>query len=74
MEFNYNKLRGRIVEKFQSLFNFSEMLDITYEALSKKMNNKTAISQMEVVKWSELLEIPSDEIGVYFFTIKVQNN
>lgn len=72
MEFDYSKLRGRIIEKFQSLFNFSEVIDITYESLSKKMNNKTAILQSEIIKWCELLEIPVEEIGIYFFKVKVQ--
>lgn len=73
MKFNYNKLRGRIVEKFGSLFKFSERIDISYEALSKKMNNIIAISQKEIILWCKLLEIAPEDIGVYFFTLEVQN-
>lgn len=72
MKFNYNKLRGRIVEKYGSLTNFSQNLDISYEALSKKMNNLIAFSQKEIVKWCELLEIQQEEIGSYFFVLEVQ--
>ena len=74
MKFNYNKLRGRIVEKYGTLSNFSEAIGISFVALSKKMNNLIAISQKEIIKWSELLDIAPNEIGVYFFTLEVQNN
>ena len=74
MKFDYNKLRGRIVEKFGTLLKFSEELDISYEALSKKMNNLIAISQKEIVSWCDLLDIAPEEIGVYFFTLEVQTN
>lgn len=74
MRFNYNKLRGRIIEKFDTLFRFSEVLNISYEALSKKMNNQIGLSQKEIVQWSELLDIAPEEIGVYFFTPEVQND
>lgn len=74
MKFNYNKLRGRIIEKFGSLISFSEHLDISYEALSKKMNNLIAFSQKEILRWCELLDIPPEEIASYFFTLEVQND
>lgn len=74
MKFNYNKLRGRIVEKFGTLIKFSEKLDISYEALSKKMNGAIGLSQKEIIQWAELLDIRPEEYGVYFFTLEVQNN
>lgn len=74
MKYNYNKLRGRIIEKFGTLHNFSASLKISYEALSKKMNNAIAISQKEITEWCELLEIEPGEIGAYFFTLEVQSN
>ena len=44
MSFEYKKLRGRIIEKYGSLQRFAEELDISYVAVSKKMNGKTLYS------------------------------
>lgn len=74
MKFNYNKLRGRIVEKFGCLKNFSDELSITYESLSKKLNNLIAVSQTDIIEWCQLLDIPTEEIGSYFFALEVQSN
>lgn len=72
MSFNYNKLRGRIIEKYGTLREFSKCLNITYESLSMKLNGKIALSQVDIVTWSEMLEIEPEEYGAYFFNVKVQ--
>lgn len=68
MPYSYNKLRGKIVEKYGSQEKFAEVLEISKNSLSKKMNCKTGFSQSDIIKWSELLGIDSSEYGVYFFT------
>lgn len=73
MSFNYNKLRGRIIEKYSTIGKFADALGITFESLSKKLNNKVAFSQKEIKRICELLEIADGEVGVYFFTLEVQN-
>ncbi|MFL0167718.1 DUF739 family protein [Candidatus Clostridium helianthi] len=72
MAFNYNKLRGRIIEKFGTQGCFSRNLGVSERTLSLKLNNKIFFSQDEISKMSELLDIPSDEIQFYFFEKKVQ--
>lgn len=67
MPYAYNKLRGRIIEKFGTQENFAKKIGISSNSLSLKMNGKTSFSQADVIQWSELLEIAVDEIGAYFF-------
>ena len=68
MPYTYNKLRGRIVEKYGTQEEFAKKLGISKNSLSLKMNGKTSFSQADVIKWSELLGIETGEIGQYFFT------
>lgn len=70
MEYNYSKLRGRIIEKFGTIGNFQKHLNISNVVLSKKMNNRVRLSHDDITQWADLLEIPMDQIGVYFFTRK----
>ena len=71
--YNYDKLRGRIVEKFRTIQNFSEHLSISRTALNSKLMNQTAISREDIVEWSLLLDIEPKDYGVYFFTLEVNN-
>lgn len=68
MPYSYNKLRGRIIELFGTQEEFARNLGISKNSLSLKMNGKTSFSQADVIKWSELLKIDTNEIGQYFFT------
>lgn len=70
--FDYSKLRGRIVEKFGSCEAFAKQLNITNVTVSKKLNNKSGFSLEDIILWTEKLDIHKNEIGVYFFTLKVQ--
>lgn len=72
MSFNYNKLRGRIVEKFGTQGCFAKTLGVSERTLSLKLNNKIYFSQDEISKISELLNITSDKIQIYFFEKEVQ--
>ena len=67
MAFNYNKLRGKIVEVFGTQDNFAKKLGISTNALSRKMNNKISLSQKEVIQWAELLGICEKDYKAYFF-------
>ena len=66
--YKYNKLRGRIIEKFGTQEKFANEIGISENSLSKKMQCKTGISQSDMTKWANLLEIPMEEYGEYFFT------
>lgn len=65
--YTYNKLRGRIVEKYGSQKKFAEALGISENSFSLKMNCRTGFSQADMDACASLLEIPIDEYGSYFF-------
>lgn len=65
--YDYSKLRGRIVEKFGTISAFTKALGSSTVTVSAKLNNKSGFSRSDIEHWGELLEIPSTEIGLYFF-------
>lgn len=74
MKFDFSKLRGRIVEKFGTCAAFAAAAGFTEPTLSAKLNNKSMFTMVEIhtIIQPELLDIPADEIGVYFFTPEVR--
>nr|DAG65848.1 MAG TPA: Protein of unknown function (DUF739) [Bacteriophage sp.] len=73
MAFNYNKLRGRIVEKFGSQSSFAKAFGCSERTLSLKMVGKRPWKQSEMLKAVKLLGLSKDDIQEYFFTVEVQN-
>ena len=67
MAYTYNKLRGRIIEKYGSLTAFCDHLTISMNSMSKKMTGKTGFSQEDIEKWAELLDIAPEDYASYFF-------
>lgn len=63
----YRRLRGRIIERFDTQEAFAEAFGISKNAFSKKMMGGSGFSQNDIRKCCELLEIDRDEIGKYFF-------
>lgn len=68
MKYNYNKLNGKIVEKFGTQGKFAEAMDLSERSVSLKLNNQVGWKQNEITLATKLLEIPFDEIQDYFFT------
>ena len=66
-DFKYAKLRARIKEKYGTEGNFAKELGITQMSVSRKFNDKTQFSSEDIRTWCELLEIPIEEAGLYFF-------
>lgn len=66
--YQYKKLRGRIIEKFDTQEKFAKAIGISETSLSKKMQCKTGISQADMTLWARLLDISIGEYGEYFFT------
>ena len=62
MAFDYSKLRGRIVEKYGNQAKFAAALGVSENTFSLKMNNKVRFTTDD---------IEADDIGGYFFTLKV---
>ena len=70
-EFDYQKLKGKIVEKKKNQENLANQMGITKQSLNQKLNNKVAFKQSDIITISNLLEISKVEISEYFFTLKV---
>lgn len=68
MNYSYDKLRGRIIEKYGSQEKYAEKLGISTNSLSKKMTGKTGFSQKDIIQWAELLEIDRSDYSDYFFS------
>ena len=56
MKFNYQKLKGKITEKYKTQKTFAKMLKINPSTLSQKLSNGIIISTSEVIVYSKKLE------------------
>ncbi len=72
MIFNYNKLRGKIVEKTRTNKEFAERMNMSERTLSLKLNGERAWKQPEIVKAISLLGLTPEDIQPYFFDLEVQ--
>ena len=72
MKFDFSLLTGKIIAVYGSRQAFAEAVGISKGTLSMKLNNRSRITFMEVIKWAELIGIIPEEIGLYFFTPKVR--
>ena len=68
---SYAKLRGRILEFFETNAAFAKDMDINPASLSAKLNNKSPWKREEIEKACELLSIPIDRVHIYFFSLEV---
>ena len=73
MSMDYSKLRGKIIEKYQTQGNFANEINLSERSLSLKLNGIIDWKQTEIVKAVDLLGIPMQEIDQYFFKTKVQS-
>lgn len=77
MQFNFSKLLGRIKECGYTQEMLAKEIGMTKTTLNLKLNNKNKnayFTMPEVEKIRRVLHIDTDEIGVYFFTLRVQEN
>lgn len=72
MCFDYSKLKGRIVEKVGSQREMADRLGISKTVFYQKMTGNVRFTTDDISKISSILNIPSSEIGIYFFTPKIK--
>lgn len=72
--YDYSKLRGRIKEKLGTEREFALRIGRTANYVSKVFQNGTYLAQNDIANGADVLDIPVDEIGVYFFTPEVHKN
>ncbi len=74
MAFQYNKLRGRIVEIFGSQSRFAEAIGQSEQTITAKLSGKSSFTQDNIIKWCEALDIDQNDIGNYFFAHRLSNS
>lgn len=69
MQFDFSRLRGRIIEKYGSCAAFAANLGKSPVWLSTRLNNGVSWDLVEIVEViaPERLDIPLAEIPAYFF-------
>lgn len=73
--YNFDKLKGKIKEIFDTQNAFAEAMGMAPNTLSGKLNNQSDFSSNEISKAVELLNITSaNEAWLTFFTQQVENN
>lgn len=72
--FDYSKLIGRIIEKFDTRKAFAHAVGYSENTISKKLSGKRPITTKDIKKWSspDILDINHEDIQIYFFKVKVQ--
>lgn len=65
--YDYRKLKGRIVERFDNQRRFSLKIGRSEAFVSQVLNCKAYLDQADIDDWCEALGIDPTEIGEYFF-------
>ncbi len=65
---NSNKLKGRIVEMFETREAFAKALGVNRQSVYDKLNGKRGMTRAEIERWCDLLKIEREDIADYFFT------
>lgn len=68
---DYNRLRGRIIEKYGSQGGFAKALNTTEQTITGKLTGKTQFSQSDIIRWCDALDITAASVGRYFFAGKL---
>ncbi len=76
IQYDFSKVRGRIKEKLGNEAEFARKLNISSASLSSKFNNRSDFTATEISRAADVdvLDIPINEIGVYFFTKQLELN
>lgn len=75
IKYNFDKLKGKIKEVFNTQNEFAEALGIAPNTLSSKLNNQFDFSSNEISRAVDLLKINSPvEAWNIFFTKEVEKN
>lgn len=65
--FNYDKLKGRIAEKFGTRKAFASAICISEKTISERLSNKKYWGQPEIMEAVQVLGLEESDIKAYFF-------
>lgn len=75
MKYNFDKLKGKIKEIFDTQNEFANAMGMAPNTLSCKLNNQSEFSSNEISRAIDLLHIESaEEAWNIFFTKEVEKN
>lgn len=66
-KYNYDKLKGRIKEMYDTQEKFAAAISVSVTTLNYKLNNKKSWSQNDIYNSIIALKINKEEIQEYFF-------
>lgn len=69
MPYDYSKLCGLIVEKYNTQARFAEAMGLSERSISLKLNGRVGWKQSEIARACELLGIQATKIAAYFFAM-----
>ena len=71
MKFDHSKLKGRIAEKFGTRRALAKAIGWTDAKISARLNNSVQFDAEDIylLCQKDVLDIPSEEINDYFFTL-----
>lgn len=67
--YDYRRLKGRIIEMYDTQANFAKAMGVRQETISNKLSGKRDFSRTEVLKIADLLKIPLTDLEPYFFCV-----
>ncbi|MBR6377900.1 MAG: DUF739 family protein [Oscillospiraceae bacterium] len=73
-EMDYSKLIGRATELGYTKKALAEKIGVSESHFCQKINGHYSFKQKEIREICEILCIAADEIGLYFFTPKVEKS
>lgn len=65
MQFDYSKLKGKIVEKFDTYDKFATEMGFSKPQLSQRLNNEIEWKASEIYRAAQILNLES--VNDYFF-------
>ena len=74
MQYNYDKLKGRIKEIFDTQENFANAINISSASVNYKLNNKKNFTQNEIFNSIKVLKLKEENIQEYFYLDKFPRN
>lgn len=69
--FNYSALEGKIKQYYDTQDNFAKAIPMGRSTLNQKLQGKVDFTSKNIYTIAKLLNIPKEDIGKYFFTLKV---
>ena len=63
----FQKLRGKIIEKYGTAGKFAEAMGYSKQVISLRMTGKREWTYGDIVKASQLLDLTRDELAACFF-------